>query len=371
MMKKKIAAMLLAAALAVSFSIHPVKAEAPLPELKAETLAIGLRNPWAVVQLPDLSLLFTQRRGSLSLLRDGEVTHIADIEGVAARGEGGLLGLAADVGFAENRWIYLAYNTLATGSPEVRVARFRLGEDLRLYDGMDIVTGIPANPSGRHSGAQLQMARDGILFIGTGDAADARNPQDPRSLAGKVLRVTRDGGPAPGNLGDPFDPRIFSFGHRNVQGLALFEEPVNGQYGYSAEHGPGRDDEMNPLLPGNFGWAPGLPYNEGVPMTDLARFPDAIRQAWASGNPTIAVSGLALIQGEAWGGYNGALVMGVLKDRQLRVVWLENGQAARQETLFEGAFGRIRAAHMGRDNSLYITTDNGSDDRIIRIQPGE
>ncbi|MDD4080181.1 MAG: PQQ-dependent sugar dehydrogenase [Eubacteriales bacterium] len=368
MKKKQLAVLILAAALVVGMAIPGAGAEAPLPELEAEALVSGLNNPWAVAQLPDGSLLFTQRRGSLGLWREGEVIHIADIPQVAARGEGGLTGLAADTDFTENRLIYLAYNT-AAGSPEVRVTRYRLSENLELADALDIVTGIPANPSGRHSGTQLQMGPDGILFIGTGDAANADNPQNPRSLAGKVLRVTREGEPAPGNLKAPFDPRIFSFGHRNVQGLALFDEPVDGLYGFSAEHGPGRDDEMNPLLPGNFGWAPRPPYDEGVPMTDLERFPDAVPAAWASGNPTIAVSGLALIQGEAWGGYQGALVMGVLKGRQLRAVWLKDGQTASQETLFEGEFGRIRAALSGVDGSLYITTDNGSDDRIIRISP--
>lgn len=369
MNKRKGAALLLAAF--VMTGVFSAKAQAPLPELSVETVIEGLSNPWAVVQLPDGSLLFTQRGGSLSLWRERELIRLADIPQVAARGEGGLMGLALDWNFEENRLIYLAYNTAQAGYPQVWVTRYRLTEALALTEALDIITDIPANPSGRHSGTQLAMGADGILFVGTGDAANAANPQDPLSLGGKVLRVTREGAPAPGNLGKPFDPRVFSFGHRNVQGLSLLEAPVDGQYGFSAEHGPDRDDELNPLVSGNFGWAPRPPYNEGVPMTDLDQFPDAISSLWASGNPTIAVSGLALIKGEAWGGYEGALVMGVLKDRQLRVVWQERGVMTRQTSLFEGAFGRIRAVHLGQDGSLYLSTDNGSNDRILRVRPAE
>lgn len=279
------------------------------------------------------------------------------------------MGLAIDVDFEDNRLIYLAYNTAQSGHPEVRVTRFRLTEALALEEARDIITGIPANPSGRHSGTQLEMAPDGTLFVGTGDAANADNPQNPASLGGKVLRVNRDGEPLPGNLEAPFDPRVFSFGHRNIQGLSLFGQPVNGQYGYSAEHGSWLDDKVNPLVSGNFGWAPRLPYDEDVPMTDLVRFPDAVRPAWASGNPTIAVSGLAQLEGPHWGSLEGAYAIGVLRERELRVIWLEEGKLTRQETLFDNQFGRVRGLHLGHDGSLYLTTDNGSDDRIIRVRP--
>ncbi len=367
-MKARILALMAALILLLGVAA-PSRAEGALPEIQAEAVVTGLQNPWGVVQLPDHSLLFTQRGGSLSLFKDGVVTRIADIPGAFAQGEGGLMGLEKDVDFDSNRYIYLAYNTQTSAGPEVRVIRFRLTEALALEDAQDIVSGIPANPSGRHSGAQLEMGADGILFIGTGDAANADNPQNPASLGGKVLRVTREGEAAPGNLGAPFDPRVFSFGHRNIQGLVLFDAPQEGQYGYSAEHGSWLDDEMNPLVPGNFGWAPRPPYDENVPMTDLEKFPDAISAAWASGNPTIAVSGLAQIKGAHWKNLEGAYVMGVLRARQLRVVWLEAGKLIREETLFEGEFGRIRGVHMGQDGSLYLTTDNGSDDRIIRLRP--
>ena len=338
------------------------------PQLSAEVLVTGLSHPWDIGQLPDGSLLFTQRSGALSLYKDGSVVKIADIPEVDARGEGGLTALAVDSAFTENRLIYLAYNTLSGGVTEVRVTRYQLSEGLKLEVPLDIVTGMPAIESGRHSGAQLEMGADGVLWIGTGDAATAENPQDPKSLGGKILRVDREGKPAKGNLGEPFDARIFSFGHRNTQGLVLLPEPINGVLGYSAEHGSSEDDEFNALVPGNFGWAPLPPYQEVVPMTDKERFPDAIDAVWTSGPTTIAVSGLAQLRGAQWGSYENAFVMGVLKGQQLRLLKLNNGDLAAQETLFEGEFGRIRAVVMGHDGFLYISTDNG-DDSIIRIGP--
>ncbi|NLC32439.1 MAG: PQQ-dependent sugar dehydrogenase [Clostridiales bacterium] len=338
------------------------------PALKSEVLAAGLSHPWDIGQLPDGSLLFTQRNGELSLYRDGQVVKISSIPEVYVQGEGGLTGLAIDHDFFENRLIYLAYNTRQSGVPQVRVTRYYLGAELNLKEALDIVTDIPANKSGRHSGTQLEMGADGVLWIGTGDAANAVNPQDPKSLGGKILRVSREGKPAEGNLGEPFDPRIFSYGHRNTQGLVILPQPEDGVFGYSAEHGSHIEDEFNALVPGNFGWAPLPPYRESVPMTDKNRFPDAIDAVWNSGSSTIAVSGLTQLRGAQWGSYENAFVMGVLKDQQLRLLKLEDGVLASEETLFKGEFGRIRAVHMGHDGFLYISTDknNGS---IIRIGP--
>ena len=284
-----------------------------------------------------------------------------------ARGEGGLLGVAVDVEFEENRFIYVAYNINIDGS-EVRVTRFELSEDLVLDNALHIVEGLPAIESGRHSGTQLAMDQEGILWIGTGDSATANTPQDPESLGGKILRVTRDGEPAEGNLEAPFDPRIFSYGHRNTQGLILFAEPVDGVYGYSAEHGSWIDDEVNVLVQGNFGWDPLPPYNEDVPMTDLDKFPDAIEAVWSSGERTIAVSGLTQLIGEQWGDFDGALVLGVQKDQHLRVLRIAEGAVVGETLLYEKEFGRIRGVMMHSDGSLYFATDNGGDDKIVRVR---
>ncbi len=347
-------------------------AQAALPAFETEVIATGLERPWDLAQLPDGSLLFTQRGGALSVLREGQVQHIADIPGVAARGEGGLTGLALDTDFADNRLIYLTYNTQIDGVPEVRVTRWRLSETLTLEDPVDIVTGIPAVSGGRHSGTQLEMGKNGTLWIGTGDAATANNPQDPMSLGGKILRVTRDGVPAEGNLLAPFDPRVFSYGHRNTQGLTLFDAPdEHGSWGYSAEHGSWQEDEVNRLVPGNFGWAPRPTYDESVPMTDTRRFPDAVVAVWNSGPSTIATSGLTRLLGAHWGDWEGALALGVQKGQHLRLLRLYEGRAAEEAVLLEGQFGRLRAAVLGHDGMLYLGTGNGRDDKIIRVTPAQ
>ncbi len=335
--------------------------------LKAETLLSGLKNPWDVAFLPDDTLVFSERGGEVSKLVDGQKVVIAAIDDVAARGEGGLTGMTLDSDFASNRYLYTCYNS-TTG--DVRVVRWQLNDEAtELSDKTVIIDGIPANPSGRHSGCRVKSAADGHLWVGTGDAVQSTNPQNLQSLGGKILRVTRDGEPVRGNI-ENGDQRIFSYGHRNVQGIALFETPVDGVYGYSIEHGPGRDDEINLIRAGNFGWDPSPPYNEGVPMTDKSKFPDAIEAIWSSGSPTIAPSGGGIIRGNEWGQYDGALAMAVLKDQHLRVLRFDssdNYTLMDEETFFARDFGRIRSATMGPDGKLYLTTDNGNDDKIIIV----
>jgi len=337
--------------------------------LKADTVLNGLQNPWDVVFLPDGTLLFTERDGELSKLADGKKVLIADIDDVQAGGEGGLTGMALDSDFATNNYLYTCYNSTAG---DVRVVRWRLNaQATRLSDQTPIVTGIPSNTSGRHSGCRVKSASDGVLWVGTGDAAQSSHPQDLQSLGGKILRVTREGKAVAGNITNG-DTRIFNYGHRNVQGLALFDQPVDGVYGYSIEHGPGVDDEINLIKPGNFGWNPLPPYDESVPMTNKNKFPDAISAIWSSGDPTIAPSGGDIIRGEKWGQYDGALAMAVLKDQQLRIMTFDaqqNYKLAKNEVFFDRDFGRLRSATMGPDGNLYLTTDNSIDDKIIRVMP--
>lgn len=337
--------------------------------LKAETVLSGLKNPWDVAFLPDGTPIFNERDGEVSKLVDGQKVLIAAIDDVAARGEGGLTGLALDSDFVNNRYLYTCYNST---DGDVRVARWQLNDAAtELSNKTVIIDKIPSNTSGRHSGCRVKSASDGLLWIGTGDAAESSNPQNPQSLGGKIIRVTRDGESVEGNSEDG-DRRIFSYGHRNVQGISLFDEPVDGVYGYSIEHGPGKDDEINLITSGNFGWDPSSPYNENVPMTDTNKFPGAIKAIWNSGSSTIAPSGGDIIRGETWGQYSGALAMAVLKGQHLRLLKFDptsNYKLLDEEVFFNRDFGRIRSATMGPDDKLYLTTDNGNDDKIIVVIP--
>ncbi|HEX2577850.1 MAG TPA: PQQ-dependent sugar dehydrogenase, partial [Aquihabitans sp.] len=208
-------------------------------------------------------------------------------------------------------------------------------------------------------------------WIGTGDAAVASTPQSRTSLGGKVLRVDTNGAGVPGNAPAPFDPRIYSYGHRNVQGIAF----SNGGEPYSIEHGTGRDDEVNRLVAGgNYGWDPrplggGTSYDESRPMTDTQRHPGARVAAWSSGNPTIAPSGGTFLRGGQWKGWEGALAMAVLKGQQLRVLFFDGpGTGVQQEWVAITDRGRLRVAVQNANGLLYLAQD-ASPGAILRVRP--
>lgn len=340
------------------------------PRIETSVVVGGLKNPWDIVFLPDGTLAVGERRGQISLIKDGDLLQIAAISDIYATGEGGLTGMTLDSDFVSNRFLYTCFNATNRGVVDVRLVRWKVAPDNNsLAERSDIVTGIPSNKTGRHSGCRVRSANDGTLWVGTGDAATASNPQNPASLGGKILHVTREGKPVEGNLMEPFDQRIFSYGHRNVQGLALFDTPKDGVYGYSIEHGSDVDDEVNLLKPGNFGWAPKSPYVEdGVPMTDTQRFPDAIAAVWSSGRPTIAPSGATILKGEQWGSWNGALAMAVLKGKHVRILTFDKDYKILAEKPILGEFGRVRSATLGPDGALYLTTDNKVNDKVIKVE---
>ena len=348
-----------------------VKPQPTEPNLQITEILTGLSRPWDVVFLQDKTVLFNERGGSVSKIVAGEKVVIARIPDVYAVGEGGLTGLALDADFAKNRYLYTCMNSQVAGRVDVRLVRWRLNEAASsLGERKDIVTSIPSNRSGRHSGCRVRSASDGTLWVGTGDAAVASHPQSPQSLGGKILHVNREGEAVSGNMSSPFDPRIFSYGHRNVQGIVLFDRPEGDVYGYSVEHGSDRDDEINILQKGNFGWAPRVTYVEaGIPMTDLSRFPDAVSAVWSSGFPTIAPSGATQLKGERWGSWENAVAMAVLKGKHVRIMNFDSSHKLLSEKTILTQFGRIRSTALAPDGSMYLTTDNGNNDKIIQIIP--
>ena len=334
------------------------------PNLAVSTVAAGLNHVWDLGFLPDGSIVFTQRAGSIDAIVGGARRTLATPGDVVAGGEGGMLGLAIDPQFASNRNIYTCYNTAV----DVRVVKWRVNASVTgLTRVGDLVSGIPRSSTGRHSGCRPRFGSDGFLWISTGDAANGTNPQDDNSLAGKVLRVDKfTGAAAPGNLGGR---RWYTKGHRNVQGLAF--RPGSGAP-FSAEHGPNRDDEVNRLLAGgNCGWDPVPGYNESVPMTNFAKFPGAVGAVWSSGVPTIAPSGITFLSGERWRDWNGSIAMALLAGQHLRVLRLNaNGTAVTSQLVALNGYGRMRSVVLGPDRNLYVTTSNGGGtDRILRITP--
>jgi glucose/arabinose dehydrogenase len=358
-------------------SVQPAHAE---PTLAPTTHVSGVSIPWDVTWVGDL-MLYTLRSGQVWSQRGTAPQQRVTINGFPttyATGEGGLLGIVAAPDAATSRRFYTCGAVRGgNGQPlDVRVLRWQLdtGSDMSASSaGAPVVTGLPLNSSGRHSGCRLRFGSDGKLYVGTGDAAVGANPQNLNSLGGKVLRVNPDGSipadnPYAGQGGNA--ARIWTYGHRNVQGLAL--RPGTTQL-WTAEHGPTRDDEINLLArAGNYGWDPVPGYNESVPMTDTTKFPAARRAVWSSGSPTVATSGLTFLNGPAWGRWQGAMAVGLLKDRGILIVTLNpGGQLARTERLpAADGYGRIRTVQSKPDGTLYFTTSNGSGgDRIVRLTP--
>ena len=340
------------------------------PALDVEVLVDGLSRPWDLTFTPDETMLFTQRSGVLSArLTDGTVQTItADFSDFRASGEGGLMGIVVDPSFGSDRRFYTCQTHMSPR--EVQVIAWTINADYTEATRVDdpLVGGISGG--GRHSGCRLRFGPSGYLWIATGDGTSGTVPQDLTALGGKVLRVNASNGAgAPGN---PFSssPLVYTYGHRNVQGLAW--RPVSCQM-WTVEHGPSTDDEINLLVSGgNYGWDPVPGYNEGVPMTDTVKFPNAVEAKWSSGSPTLATSGGIFLEGSHWGDWEGRFAVASLKDSTLRIFEFANdGAFVNQVVVSElnGTFGRLRTPMMGPDGALFVTTSNGSNDKILRVAP--
>ncbi|MBM6402247.1 PQQ-dependent sugar dehydrogenase [Phycicoccus sonneratiae] len=371
-----VAALVAAAAVTTAGPATPASAA---PTVQVTTVVSGLSNPWDLTWVGGL-MLYDLRAGTVWSKRGSAAPRQVSISGfpsIFAQSEGGLLGMVADPAAASNNRFYTCQAVRdGSGNPlDVRVLRWRLTSDTTATsDGAPVVTGLPLS-SGRHSGCRLRFGADGKLYVGTGDAAVGTNPQDLGSLGGKVLRVNPDGTIPSDN---PFVARggnaryVWTYGHRNVQGLAL--RPGTSEL-WSAEHGTSRDDEVNHLVKGaNYGWDPVPGYDESRPMTDLTKFPSARTAMWSSGNPTVATSGAAFLTSPAWGAWRGALAVALLKDEGISLMRMDPtpGPSRVVEVVplaqAEG-FGRIRAVTEGPDGALWFTTSNGTADRIVRVAP--
>jgi glucose/arabinose dehydrogenase len=361
------ALLLTSAVLLVGCSAAPAAGEqsppSDAPQLQVEVVTDGLDHPWDVVQAPDGTLLVDERAGGFTaVLPDGEVREVvADLDDLFAQGETGLMGLALDPAFAENRRLYSCQGST---EGEILVVAWTVAPDWSAAEraAEPLVDGLPLNESsGRHGGCRLEFEPDGALLIGTGDTADGALPQDPASFGGKVLKAD----PATGEVA------VWTLGHRNVQGLAV--RPGSGQV-FSVEHGPDRDDEVNLLADGaNYGWDPdgGGSYDESVPMTDPS-IEGAVEAVWSSGKPTLATSGATFVSGAEWGAYEGLLLVALLKEQGVLALELDDAGAVLTQFRLpelDGTQGRIRTVQQGDDGALYAVTDNGGDDVLLRITP--
>ncbi|MFC4002765.1 PQQ-dependent sugar dehydrogenase [Prauserella oleivorans] len=352
--------------------------------LRVEEVAGGLEHGWDIGFLPDGRMLVTERPARFKLVDAGTVTEIsADLDDVHVEGEGGLMGLVVHPDFERTREFTTCQTHQDNGDAiDVRLVTWRLSEDARAATRVrDLLTGLPVNDSGRHSGCRPTIAADGALLVGTGDTADdPAIPQDRRNLGGKVLRIDlRTGEGLPDNpfasSRDANERRIYTYGHRNVQGVAV--RPGSGQV-FASEHGPTGFDEMNRIRPGaNYGWDPSQGgtvdfYDEDVPMTDRERFPDAVPPLWTSGETsTEAPSGAAFLTGERWGELNGSLAVVALRGQKVLLFQLNDAGTEvtnlHLPTELNDTYGRLRGVRSGPDGALYITTSEGDDDKLLRV----
>ena len=357
-------------------SDNPIGQPESVPSLSLTTIVSGLTVPWDIAFTPDGTMLFTERGGTLrSRLTDGTVqTVTADLGDLYIERNNGLMAVVVDPGFASNRRFYTCQGHINGTAKQVQVIAWTINDTytaaVRAND--PLVGSIPADEE--HAGCRLRFGPGGYLWIATGDASVGTNAQDLSSLAGKVLRVdAATGAGAPGN---PFgaSPRIYTYGHRNPQGLAL--RPGTQQM-WSLEHGPAANDEINLLsAAGNYGWDP-VPsaevqhlYNELSPMTDIDKFPDAVEAKWSSGHPPLAPSGGVFLEGEEWGDWQGRLAVATLAATSLRVFeFTTSGELVSHVFVAElrNRYGRLRSPVLGPARALYITTSNAAgEDQILR-----
>jgi glucose/arabinose dehydrogenase len=346
------------------------------PALQVTTVVGGLDIPWDVQRLPDGRLLITERDTRRLLLFDGRLHRVRfPRRSVWSHSETGLLSLAVDPQFTANHRFYTCAGGYTRHGHDAKVRVWQLKtRPLRVRLRKTLVSGLPQT-TGRHSGCRLLILSDGSLLVGTGDAATGTNPRDLGSLGGKTLRINRStGAPWPGNpfrsASNPRTRLIWTYGHRNVQGLA---ERADGTL-WSVEHGPDRDDEVNLLQPGgDYGWNPVPGYNESVPMTDESLPGEQVPARWSSGFPTLATSGATFVSGAEWGPLDGTLAVAALKGSRLLFLHFDSSgtwQSTDTPPELLGTYGRLRSVTRMPDGSLLVTTANGNrTDRVLQVRP--
>ena len=334
---------------------------------RLETLAEGLNFPWSVDFLPNGDLLVAELEGTLKRIsKDGSSSNsVSAVPTVYRASQGGLFDVLLDKDFATNSTLYLSYAEGDSEENGTTVARATLTGNA-LTDVEVIFTASPRKYAPLHYGGRMAFTSDDLLLITTGDGFDFReHAQDLNSHLGKTIRINKDGSPAQGNP-FPEEPKVWTYGHRNPQGLAI---ALDGTV-YLNEHGPKGGDELNVITKANnYGWPAityGMDYN-GAYVSPLTEYP-GMQQPQHVWTPSIGPSGMAFYEGNKFPKWQNSLFVGALVNKEVRRLTVENQQVTAEETVFAELDARIRDIRVGPDGLLYIVTD-GDPGTVIRVHP--
>lgn len=334
------------------------------PVLSDSVVQAGLSVPWDLAFAPDGRMFVTERMGNVLMFESGKANAkritTLKVPDVHAMGEAGVMGIVTDPDFATNGSLYVCASRMDGADWRNQILRLHASADQLSLDGYLIRSGLLA--ASIHDGCRLRIGPDSKLWVTMGENGASRLAQDPNSLNGKVLRVNLDGSVPQDNPilpGATARTYAYSMGHRNPQGLAI--QPATNVM-YEVEHGATTNDEINILAPGkNYGW----PDQEGLGGAEKG-FTDPI---WTSGSTTYATSGASFVTGAQWGSWSGSLFAATLKEQDLRRFVVTGTKVVPKEVLYDQKYGRLRSVVQGPDGALYVTTSNGSGDRIVRIAP--
>ncbi len=350
--------------------IHGVKTKTPFT---AKVIALGFDRPWGITSLPDGRILITQKSGTMKIVKtNGEIgPNITGLPAVNTAQQGGLLGLTIDPEFSSNRKVYFTFSEKTTNGNLTAVGKGQLSKDETKLENVQVIyRATPAHKSNLHYGSRILVDKTGNLIFSTGERSDLETrpqAQQLNSSLGKIIRITKNGEPAPGN---PFlndnnvRPEIYSYGHRNVQGLAF--HPTTGDL-WESEMGPMGGDEINRIEPGkNYGWpiiTYGLEYSGAIIGTGIQQ-KEGMEQPVYYWDPVISPSGITFYSGDAIPEWKNNLFIAALSGQHIDRLVIENNKVVGEERFLENERERFRDITEGKDGALYAITDSG---KLYRI----
>lgn len=353
------------------FEVIMANAESEEHNFRVVRIVDNLQHPWAVSQLPDGKFLITERAGQLILFDGNQTQTIQGLPDIRAQGQGGLMDVVVHPDYDTNGWIYFTYSSPDGSNSSTTLGRAQLN-DLELTNFEALYTQSPSKNPGRHYGSRIVFPGDGTILFTIGDRGLRQPSQDLNDPTGSTIRLNEDGSiPSDNPFVDRADalPEIYSYGHRNAQGMAI--HPETGVI-WQHEHGPRGGDALNIIQPGaNYGW-PDATYGRNYGTATRIGIephedPDVTNPITYWVPTSIAPSGMAFYSGDQFPNWNGNLFIGALGQQHLRRLVIDGDEIVHQEVLLDQEIGRIRDVRTGPDGFIYILTDH-SNGGFFRIE---